>query len=1198
MPRWKKYSLLTLAAILVLMLLSMLVVPWQLKQQGSAWIAENTTRRLSIDQVFFNPFTLTIEVKGLQLSEADSEQTFVSLQRLMLSASSRSLIELALILDRVELDEPFVNIELLGKQEFNFSDFTRLGSDAPQVASKEPGKALQFSFNNIVLTDGKVDFTDQTSAKKSQHQIRELSLSVPFVGNIPYLTKEYVEPQLRLLLNGSEIRADGKLKPFDRSFETRLTLLLDEIDLAYYAYHSPVPLPVEINSGVLDTQIDLVYRVSSIDQPKLLLGGTLALTNIDIRELDGRELFRLPTLILELDWADLLQQDFNLLSLDLYQPELFINRNASGQWNFQRLLPATAETAAEEQQQKKSAPELPLLKAERVALHDGLVHLQDDYPAGGFHEEIQGINLKLDNFTTHRGELSALAFQLQTARELSLTIDGQLGLQPVTAELAVLMNGFLLQPHYPYLADLLTKPLAGTVNLASQVHFGADSNLRLQQAQLTLHDLLVPFGDQDQFKLVDFSVTGGSFDLSQQQLTLGTVRLNNGELVATRRADGSFTPVDLLRQKVAENTKPEPAAEQAGELPWQKKASQVETEGLKVAVNAVEIDQLNLQFTDASLNKKPRARIEQLSLSMQGLTYPSSSQSSFDLRGNIGKRGSFDFSGNLAHSPLRLQANTTIKALPLADFNDFVPENLNLQLKDGQLHSTLAVTLKETPEALTGSFAGRLNVSSFNLRDPLTSGELLAWENLDLTGIKGDILPFALQIEAVSLNNYFANILIDQDGKINLTSLTAEQLDAAEENKAIEPEPQTEVAASDSTPPPDIRIDALTLQGGTVSFTDRHLPSTFSTTMYELGGRITGLASAEEMQADVDLRGQLESHSPLTISGKLNPLSKQLFADLTIRFEDIDLAALTPYSGTYLGYVIDKGKLYLDLNYHIEHQDIKASNKIMIDQFTFGDSVKSDQATSLPVSLAIALLKDRRGEIHLDLPVSGNLDDPSFSIAGTILSILKNLLVKAATSPFSLLASLVGGGEDFSSVSFASGLDRLTETEQQKLAKVAEMLVKRPALTLEISAFVDRDQDPEAYRQEQLQQQLKAAKWLALKEEGQAPETPEQVVVSADEYPQLLTSVYVEAEFPRPRNFVGLLKTLPVAEMEKLLLANQVVGAEELTELAKRRALRVREALVGENTEIKPQIFLKKTDIYQPPKAGAASRVEFTISSK
>ena len=213
MPRWKKYSLLTVATILVLMLLSMLVVPWQLKQQGSAWIAENTTRRLSIDQVFFNPFTLTIEVKGLQLSEPDSEQAFVSLQRLMLSASSRSLIELALILDRVELDEPFVNIELLGKQEFNFSDFTRLGSDAPQGASKEPGKALQFSFNNIVLTDGKVDFTDQTSAKKSQHQIRELSLSVPFVGNIPYLTKEYVEPQLRLLLNGSEIRADGKLKP-------------------------------------------------------------------------------------------------------------------------------------------------------------------------------------------------------------------------------------------------------------------------------------------------------------------------------------------------------------------------------------------------------------------------------------------------------------------------------------------------------------------------------------------------------------------------------------------------------------------------------------------------------------------------------------------------------------------------------------------------------------------------------------------------------------------------------------------------------------------------------------------------------------------------------------------------------------------------------------------------------------------------
>ena len=368
--------------------------------------------------------------------------------------------------------------------------------------------------------------------------------------------------------------------------------------------------------------------------------------------------------------------------------------------------------------------------------------------------------------------------------------------------------------------------------------------------------------------------------------------------------------------------------------------------------------------------------------------------------------------------------------------------------------------------------------------------------------------------------------------------------------------------------------------------------------MFDLGGRVTGLASDQEMQADVDLRGQLENHSPLTVSGKINPLSKDLFADLTISFKDIDLTPLTPYSGTYLGYAIDKGKLYLDLNYHIEHQKISADNKVMIDQFTFGESVKSDQATSLPVTLAIALLKDRNNEIHLDIPVYGDLNDPDFSLAGTIFTVLKNLLVKAATSPFSLLTSMLGGDQDFTSVGFASGVAKLDDQQRSKLAELANMLAKRPSLTLEISGFADPENDPEGYRQHILQQMLIDAKRQQLQDTGTAQEFPQELTVHPDEYSELLLRVYKDADFPRPRNIVGLLKKLPDEEMEKLLLANIIAGEEQLQELARDRALAVRDTLAIANPEIKPRLFLKKTDSLAPPKEGPASRVEFSISAK
>ncbi|RMF70616.1 MAG: DUF748 domain-containing protein, partial [Alphaproteobacteria bacterium] len=352
--------------------------------------------------------------------------------------------------------------------------------------------------------------------------------------------------------------------------------------------------------------------------------------------------------------------------------------------------------------------------------------------------------------------------------------------------------------------------------------------------------------------------------------------------------------------------------------------------------------------------------------------------------------------------------------------------------------------------------------------------------------------------------------------------------------------------------------DNLTLQGGTVHFEDRHLSTPFKATMFDLGGRVTGLASDPAMKADVDLRGRLENHSPLNITGTVNPLADELFADLAVRFREIDLTPMSPYSGTFIGYLIAKGKLNLELDYKIDEGRIDADNRIIIDQLTLGDRVESDRATSLPVSLAIALLKDRNGIIDLDVPISGRLDDPDFSIAGAVWTIIRNLLVKAATSPFSLLAAMVGGDEDFSSVTFEPGTAAFAAGEMDKLKKLADILGKRPGVTLEISGFIDPQQDPEAYRRAQLERLVRAEKWRRLEKAGKAPAREDAVKVSAEEYPDLLTRVYKEADFPRPRNFIGLLKKLPVPEMEKLLLAHIKAGSEEMAGLAQERALAVR----------------------------------------
>ena len=459
MSRWLKIALISVAVIFGLLLSTMVIVPWQIKKQGQTWVAENTNRSLTIEKVAFNPFTLTLEINGAKLTEQDSTQPFVTFKKFLFSGSIKSVIRKAIILDRVEIDDPFVNLELLGKQEFNFSDFTRLGSDKPEPDQTEPQKSLYFSFNNIILTNGSIDFTDQTSEKKSRHQIRALDLRVPAVGNIPYLVDDYVEPFLRMLLNGATIQANGQLKPFHDSLETDLYLTLDNVDLAFYAFHSPVPLPIEVKQGILDCEIDLSYQISKSEKPRLMLGGELALSDIDLRDLNDRELFRMPTLILDLDWADLFTQDFNLVSLDIIDPELYVDRDASGQWNFQRIMPVKPTDAPEEEAEDiQTNGSLPLLTIGKLALIDGKVHYRDDFVPGGFSEEVNSINLELNNFSTISEQKTAVSLQLLTERGLTTEINGEVVVNPAMATIDLSVGKLPLTPYYPYLEGIITAP--------------------------------------------------------------------------------------------------------------------------------------------------------------------------------------------------------------------------------------------------------------------------------------------------------------------------------------------------------------------------------------------------------------------------------------------------------------------------------------------------------------------------------------------------------------------------------------------------------------------------------------------------------------------------------------------------------------------------------------------------------------------
>jgi len=1090
-----------------------------------------------------------------------------------------------LIVTGIKVARPYVHVVRTGPNTYNFSDLIK-----PRDPKSTP---LQFSINNIELTNGSVDFRDEAATKPTDHTVRRLDLSIPFFSNIEYLADIHVAPRIKAVVNGARFSADGRLKPLTQAKETSIILNIRDADIPHYMAYLPVKSPLVVESGRMASALELGYRVSAGKKPEVTVSGALGLRNLVIRDRQGVELLAMQSGLLRVRHAEVMSRVFELDALETAGLELFPDRDAQGRWTWQRLAGAPTETAG-----KPESGESPKLKMNATLIRSlgGKVHFRDRVPRRGFAADLDRIDLTVRNFSTEQDRKSLLDLFIHSARGESITLKGDLTAKPPAAALQLAANGIDLAAYYPYMDDSLTSPLAGKLDASTKIDFVGENGLSLTEGTLTGRDLRAKFAGKDGVRLPEVAVTGIDFNQKQSKALVESVVFKGGDIRVSLDEEGRLTPQAFVRVRLEEKRK-------SSRRPQKGRA-------FSYLVKRVEGSGLNASYTDRTRKGAPSFALRQLRFTMANLSEQLAAPVPFSLSSSYGRRGGIAATGRFSPSPLSLKSTVDLKRIPLNDFDAYLPENLAVSIARGALDTRMNVELARTGNKLTGTFGGSLGIRSFYCLDTREGGDLLKWERMQVESVRGSLEPFKLNVGSVSLADYYSRIIVTKDGTLNVQNLMVRKEGASPtaQVKAAAPAAPAPAAAA---PAPKrgaaggkgaITIGSITLQGGTMVFSDEHLRTPFTTTFYNLGGRIGGLSSLEDRPASVDLRGNLENHSPLVITGSINPLRDNLFLDLEIDFKDIDLTPATPYSGTYLGYVIDKGKLYLGLKYRIENKNLTSENKIFLDQLTFGEQVESDKATKLPVRLAVALLKDSKGEIHLDLPVTGRTDDPQFSVWRLVFQVLRNLLVKAATSPFRLLQAAFGGKGDFSSVSFSPGSSVLSPEEQDKLARLSSAIKDRPALQVEVTGFVDKERDPEGYRNELLASKMRAEKFLRLvKEKKNRPgESPDTVKISPEEYSAYLKAVYRKEKFSKPRNLVGLVKDLPDSEMKKLIFTHTAVGENEFRALAQARATAVRAYLVDTGKLEQERVFLKSGDIYKAPSdAGqVASRVEFGASVK
>jgi hypothetical protein len=887
---------------------------------------------------------------------------------------------------------------------------------------------------------------------------------------------------------------------------------------------------------------------------------TLEIRDARLPDADGAPLLAFRRFAVNAQLASLWHRGAVLRSIALEGPVVRAVLRADGSLNLADLArlapPAGAEAST-------TAPAPLRLAIGEFALSGGEIAFADQRHARPFETRLAPVAFTLRAFSTFEADDNAWHFNARSEAGETLDLGGTLFLSPLRAQGTLALGAVKAATLASYLGDALPFDLAdGELALQGGFRFASGAApdpatslaLDLQSLDVDRLALKARGDDQETLRLDRIELRGGQADLVRRDVRLESVAVRGGRLALWRDAAGGNSISALLPAAPPAPDGPAPAPS-----PPSSPAPAAPGPAWHFALRESGLEQLAVSFEDRGLASRPRLDVAALAVKTGALSSDLAQPVEATVDLTLASGGTLAATATVTPQTAVARGTLRLADVDLRPVQPWLARATQLTLQSGRASAELDVA-RDAKGVFTA--AGTLGVADFATRDTSLRQDFLKWKQLRLTGVNWRSEPLRLRIREVVAQAPYARVIVSPERHLNVSTVLSPPgtpLPAAPDEDADAPASSPPPAATVPTPgsAPDIAIGSVRITGGSANFADLWIKPNFAVALQDLEGTVQGLSSRADSRAVVDIRGTVDRYAPALISGEVNPLAAEVYSDLHLNFRNLEMTTANPYSGHFAGYRIEKGKLNVDLNYRIDKRRIDAHNKFVIDQLQLGEKVDSPDATSLPVRLAVALMKDRHGVIDIDLPVTGSLDDPKFRVGPLIWKAFVNLIVKAATAPFALLGSLFGGGDEVNQLLFTPGSAALDETAQTRLTALRKGLVERPGLSLEVPTGWSAA-DREALLDARLPAAVEAA-WQQRRPKKDAVATP------------------------------GQLEALR-AEVRGTL----VVSDEELTALGRARAAAMQDALLAGGEVDPARVFV----INVPPLAAQGERVRLDLTLK
>jgi len=783
----------------------------------------------------------------------------------------------------------------------------------------------------------------------------------------------------------------------------------------------------------------------------------LHVNNLALHDTNGSSVISLEHLYVNYEPTSLFKKEFFIKSLLLDKPFIDLKIDTSGSLTLLNLFPKSNSSDANTTHDNSLA--MPFI-IEHVEVQNAKTTFHDERPSVPFKLEIGPMNYSVNNLSFYKDDLSIHALKVMLENEEKISIASSASFEPLKfygelnivhlplsnfwqyalPSIPVTLSQGELSLRVPFLIDLSKeKPLVSLEKASASLE-----NIRFMDNNKTVIE--VP---SLSLETIDFDLQASTISVEKAMITKPFVDVQLEKEYALNLVR-LFTPKDVSTQpKVQMSAKQEDT-----------------TSAWKFALKTLEVNEATIDIRDQNVKSTP-TRLAPLKLTVHNITQDRSNSIAYDFNSTIDATASLQLKGTFIPATTLLEVAMNAKALSLEKVQPYISSFTTTLIQDGALSLNSKLTASFN-QPLMFKIEGDATVAKFSLADKLKNS-LVAWETLDITNFAYTLAPSTLSIQTIMLDKPYINLDIKKDGTTNFSNLLTTSTPQSKMPSKAKKAPSVQDDAM------SIYIGNIALKRGTTHFKDASLLLPFATFADRLNGSMSTLDTKNTKPSVLKLEGKVDKYGYAKIDGSVLPFEFKKRAMLKILFKNIDMPSLSPYTGKFIGYAIKEGKLSMDLNYKIQKGLMEGANKINLDSLTLGDKIESKDAPNLPLGLAIAILKDSKGQIDIDLPVSGDLNDPEFRYGSIVWKAIGNLIGSIVTSPFKLLGSMLGiETENLKSIDFAAGEYAIIDSEEEKMVQYQQILDKRAELNLVITPSFNEALDTKVLQEQNITAQIEA----------------------------------------------------------------------------------------------------------------------------